>query len=147
METDMRKLILIGLMAATVIPGAASAQDRHERREARQEIRQDVRQDMRRDNRRDWRHDRRRDWRHDRRQEQRNRVGYVAPYSGWRYRAISPGFRLQSSFFGSRYYVSDYGAYNLRAPNRFQRWIRYGDDLVLVNTRTGRVIQVVHNRY
>lgn len=135
----MRRLILIGLMAATVIPGAASAQDRHERSEVRQEVRQDVRQDTRRDNRRDWRQDRR--------QKQRNRVAYVAPYNGWRYRAINPGFQLQSSFFGSRYYISDYGAYNLRAHNRFQRWIRYGDDLVLVNTRNGRVIQVIHNRY
>lgn len=124
----MRKLILVGLMAATAIPGAASAQNRHERREVRQEVRHDVRQAVR----------------HDR---QRVRIAYVAPYSGWRYRTISPGFRLQSSFFGSRYYVTDYGAYNLRAPNRFQRWVRYGDDLVLVNTRTGRVVQVIRNRY
>ena len=131
----MRKLILLGLMAATVIPGAASAQDRHDRRDTRQDVRQDVRQDNR-DNRR-----------HDRRNIQRNRVAYVAPYSGWRYRAINPGYQLQSSFYGSRYAINDYGAYQLRAPNRWQRWIRYGDDLVLVNTRTGRVIQVIHNRY
>jgi Ni/Co efflux regulator RcnB len=128
LEMHMRKLILIGLMAATAIPGAASAQDRHVRTEVRQEVRQDVRRDLR----------------HDR---QRVRVAYVAPVRGWRYRSIHPGFQLQSSFYGSRYYISDYGAYQLRAPNRWQRWIRYGDDLVLVNVRTGRVIQVIRGRY
>jgi Ni/Co efflux regulator RcnB len=122
----MRKMILFGLMAATAIPGVASAQMRHDR----QEVRQD-----------------RRDLRHDRRELRRDRVAYVAPYRNWRYRTISPGFQLQTSFFAPRYYVTDYGAYNLRAPNRWQRWIRYGDDLVLVNTRTGRVIQVIRGRY
>jgi Ni/Co efflux regulator RcnB len=53
-------------------------------------------------------------------------------------------YRLQPSFYGSRYYISDYGMYNLRAPSRWQQWIRYGNDLLLVNTRTGRVLQVVH---
>ena len=93
------------------------------------------------------RQDGRRDMRHDRREFHRDRVAYVAPYHSWRYRTISPGYRLQSSFFGSRYYVNNYNAYQLRAPNRWQRWIRYGDDLVLVNTHTGRVIQVIRNRY
>ena len=124
----MRKFILLGLMAATAVTGTAVAQDRHERREVRQEIRRDVRHDVRRT-------------------MNHNRVVYVAPYSGWRYRTITPGFRLQSSFFGSRYIISDYGRYQLRAPNRFQRWIRYGDDLVLVNVRNGRVVQVIRNRF
>ena len=127
----MRKFILLGLMAATAVTGTAVAQDRHERREVRQEIRRDIRQDAR----------------HDRREIRRDRVVYVAPYNGWRYRTITPGFRLQSSFFGSRYIISDYGRYQLRAPNRFQRWIRYGDDLVLVNVRNGRVVQVIRNRF
>lgn len=35
----------------------------------------------------------------------------------------------------------------LRHPGRFQKWVRYGDDLILVNVRTGRVIQVLRNRY
>ena len=124
----MRKFILLGLMAATAVTGTAVAQDRHERREVRQEIRRDVRHDVRRT-------------------MNHNRVVYVAPYNGWRYRTITPGFRLQPSFFGSRYIISDYGRYQLRAPNRFQRWIRYGDDLVLVNVRNGRVVQVIRNRF
>ena len=27
---------------------------------------------------------------------------------------------------------------------RWQQWIRYGNDLLLVNIRTGRVLQVIH---
>jgi Ni/Co efflux regulator RcnB len=134
----MRKLILAGVLAAVAIPSIATAQERNDRRENRQDMRQDQRRDVRHD---------RREVRQDRREFHRDRVAYVAPYNSWRYRTISPGYRLQSSFFGSRYYVNNYNAYQLRAPNRWQRWIRYGDDLVLVNTRTGRVIQVVRNRY
>ena len=70
-----------------------------------------------------------------------------AAVRNWRYRPLNIGYQLQPSFYGSRYYVSDYNMYQLRAPGRYQRWIRYGDDLLLVNTRNGRVIQVVHNRY
>jgi Ni/Co efflux regulator RcnB len=36
--------------------------------------------------------------------------------------------------------------YHLRAPARWQRWVRYGDDLLLVNIRTGRVLEVIHYR-
>ena len=75
------------------------------------------------------------------------RAQYVAPYGGWTYRTISPGYQLRPGFFGQRYVVSNYGHYQLRAPGRFQRWVRYGDDLVLVNVRNGRVLQVIRNRY
>ena len=135
----MRIIILAGVLAAIAVPGVAGAQDN------RHDERRDGRQDMRQDHR-DMRHDRQ-DMRHDRRDMHRDRVAYIAPYRTWRYRTINPGFRLQPSFFGERYYVNDYGRYQLRAPNRWQRWIRYGDDLVLVNTRTGRVIQVIRGRY
>ena len=75
----------------------------------------------------------------------RNR--YVAPVRNWNYRRVSVGYRLQPAFYGSRYYINDYGAYNLQAPHgRWLRWIRYGDDLLLVNIRTGRVLNVVHYR-
>jgi Ni/Co efflux regulator RcnB len=136
----MRKLILLMAMAAVTVPAAAVAQ-RHEVRQDRREVRQD-RREVRRD-RQDLRRDRR-DVRQDRRRV-RNRSGYVAPYHNWNYRPVTVGYRLQPVFYGSRYYVSDYGAYHLRAPHhRWLRWIRYGDDLLLVNVRTGRVLDVVH---
>ena len=132
----MNKLILLAAMAATVVPGAASAQQR-ELRQDRREVRQD-RQELRRD---------RNELRQDRRSAGRHRVAYVAPYRNWRYRPVTVGYQLRPAFYGSRYYINDYGAHNVRAPGRWQRWVRYGDDLLLVNVRTGRVLQVVHNRY
>ena len=71
----------------------------------------------------------------------------MPPYRNWRYRPVTVGYRLQPAFYGSRYYISDYGRYNLRAPHRLERWIRYGDDLLLVNLRNGRVLRVIHYRY
>jgi Ni/Co efflux regulator RcnB len=141
----MRKLILLAAMAAISVPGAAIAQrqdrrDRVEVRTDRQEVRRD-RRELRRD-RRDLRRDRR-DVRRDRR-----RVAYAAPYRNWRYHRVNVGFQLRPVFYSPRYYINDYGAYHLRAPHhRWLRWIRYGDDLLLVNIRTGRVLDVVHYRY
>jgi Ni/Co efflux regulator RcnB len=104
-------------------------------RQDRREVRSD-RQDLRRD---------RRGLRQDRRQVRRS--AYVAPYRSWNYRPVSVGYRLRPVFYDQRYYISDYGAYRLQAPHRrWLRWIRYGDDLLLVNTRTGRVLDVVHYR-
>nr|NUR38232.1 hypothetical protein [Sphingomonas sp.] len=139
----MRKLILLAALAATAVPSAVIAQrhdDRHDRREVRQD-RREIRQD-----RRELRQDRR-ELRGDRR-DVRRLVAYVAPYRSWRYRPVSVGYRLQSVFYSPRYYITDYGAYHLRAPGgRWLRWIRYGDDLLLVNIRTGRVLDVVHYRW
>jgi Ni/Co efflux regulator RcnB len=127
----MRKFILIGLMTAMAMPGAALAaphdNNRHRSVETRHDVRHDNRQEARRHNR---------GW-----------TAYAAPVRNWRYRPVTVGYQLPQSFFGSRYYVSNYTAYQVRAPGRNQRWIRYGDDLLLVNIRSGRVLQVLHNRY
>ena len=161
----MRKMIMMGLMAATAVPtllpAAASAQTRHERREDRRELREDrqelredrreLRQDLRqgasnRELRRDMREVRQgqREVGRDRRELRRD---YVAPYRGWTYRSLTPGYRLQPGFYGSRYTITDFGRYRLGYPGANRRWIRYGNDLVLVNVRNGRVIQVIRNRY
>lgn len=147
----MRKWILLAAMAAVAVPTAASAQRQHDVRRDRIELRKDrhdVRQDRRavRSDRRDVRADRR-DLRQDRRAVHRNRSAYVAPVRNWSYRRVGVGYRLQPAFYGSRYYINDYGTYHLQAPRgRWLRWIRYGDDLLLVNIRTGRVLDVVHYR-
>jgi len=134
----MRKLILLGLLAATAIPGVANAQSMGEVRHDRREIRED-RRELRND-RRDMRHDRR-DWRSD------HRAAYAAPYGGWRYRPVTVGYQLRPAFWGDRYVYNDYGRWNLNAPRMNQRWVRYGDDLLLVNTRNGRVLRVMRNRF
>lgn len=129
----MRKMILLGLMAATAIPTAASAQSRQEIRQERREVRED-RRELRQD-------------RHDLRRDQQRRAAYVAPYAGWQYRPVTVGYQLRPGFWGTRYVISDYGRWNLARPAYNQRWVRYGNDLVLVNTRNGRVLRVIPNRY
>lgn len=133
----MRKPILWAVLAAVSVPAVpvgAFAQSRGEIRHDRRDV-QEERRDLQ---------DARRELRQDRRDRRRSQ--YVAPYQSWSYRAIAPGAQLRSGFYGSRYIV-DPARYRLRPVGRYQRWIRYGDDLVLVNVRTGRVIQVLRNRY
>ena len=148
----MRKLILLGLMAAVAAPTAASAQSRaeirHDRREVREQ-RQDLRDARRFGDRQDIRRERRdvREARRELREDRQDRRQYVAPYRNWSYSTLRPGYQLRSRFYSSRYVVANPGYYRLRPATGFQRWIRYGDDLLLVNIRTGRVLQVVRNRY
>jgi len=157
----MRKFILLGLMAATAFPAIAGAQSRGEIRRDREEVREqreDLRDARQRGDRDDIREEREelrdarqelREDRQDRRRslQDRRRSQYVAPYRDWRYSTVRPGFQLRSGFYNSRYYIGNPSQYRLRPMGRFQRWIRYGDDLVLVNVRNGRVIQVIRNRY
>ena len=148
----MRKLIIFGLMAAAAMPTAATAQSRGEIRRDQRELREEQRelQDARRyGNRRDVRDERRdvREARQELREDRRDRRAYVAPYRGWSYRPVAAGYQLRPNFYGQRYIIANPGQYRLRAGARNQQWIRYGGDLLLVNTRNGRVLQVVRNRY
>lgn len=153
----MRKLILAGLMAATLMPAAASAQSRGEVRRDREELReqrQDLRDAQRYGDRRDVHEERhdvrdarqelredRRDYRQNRRAHSRTYTRYYAPTRNWSYRPVNQGYNLQPVFYGQRYYAPGYRA------QAQARWIRYGDDLLLVNTRNGRVLQVRRNYY
>lgn len=148
----MRKLIIMGLLAATALPTGASAQSRAEIRRDREEVReqrQDLREAQRYGDRRDIRRERRdlQEARQELREDRRDRRRYVAPYRGWSYRSVNPGYQLRPGFYGQRYIISNYGTYRLAAPRANQRWVRYGDDLLLVNVRNGRVLQVLRNRY
>ncbi|HEX8402747.1 MAG TPA: RcnB family protein [Allosphingosinicella sp.] len=150
----MRKLVMLGLMAAIAVPTVAPAQSRGEIRRDRQEVReerQDVRDARRYGDRQDVREEReelrdaRQELREDRRDRRRSQ--YVAPYRDWRYSTVRPGYQLRPGFYSQRYVILNPGQYRLRAGARNQRWIRYGDDLLLVNVRNGRVLQVIRNRY
>lgn len=57
------------------------------------------------------------------------------------------GYRLPSVYYGPRYVVTNYRHFGLRAPGRHLRWIRYGNDLLLVDVRRGIVVQVLPGRY
>jgi Ni/Co efflux regulator RcnB len=170
----MRKLIFATLLGATLLPGTAIAQnrelwrdrqdirqerrdldrayaygDRHDirdergdYRDARREYREDVR-DYRREGYRDWRRD---DWRGYR---DHNRDLYRGGNwrSEYRYQPYRPGVRLSVGVYGPRYYINDYGRYRLPQPGWGQRWIRHYNDVLLVDVRTGLVIDVYRNFY
>jgi Ni/Co efflux regulator RcnB len=96
--------------------------------------------------RREWRRDRRYDWRRHRDREwNRYHVGiYLDPF-GWNYRRWNVGWRLPSRHYASRYWISDPWYYRLPPVYRPYRWVRYWDDALLVDLRTGRVVDVIHN--
>lgn len=157
----MRKFILATAVAATLLPaGSVMAQsygevrrDTHELRQDRRDLRDaqwrgdrgDIR-DARRELRED-RRDRREDWRDYRRAhpEVYRGAAYVGPVRGWRYQPVTVGYRFQPAFYGQRYWV-DPTRYRLPAPRYgYQRWVRYGNDVVLVNTRSGRAVTVYNS--
>jgi Ni/Co efflux regulator RcnB len=154
MELVMRKIIILGLIAAASVPSAASAQSRAEIRNDRADVREE-RQELRearrygdrddvREERREYR-EARQELREDRADRRRSR--YVSPERNWSYNRVRTGYQLRPAFYSTRYHVSDYARRGLARPGRFQEWIRYGDDLLLVNVRTGRVLQAIYNRY
>lgn len=155
----MRKLLISALIGATVLPATgAVAQSYGEARRSQQEVqreRQDLRdarrygdrRDVRdaREDLRDARREAREDWRDYR---QNNRRVYTLPryYAprGLAYRPVRTGVVLNRGFYGQRYVIADPYRYRLPRANGVQRWVRYGNDVLLVNTRNGRVLQVIN---
>ena len=153
----MRKLILAALAATVISPVAASAQSAREVRQGQREVmrgEREVQRDLRRgdyrearEDYRELREDRRElreDWRDYRRSHRDTfRAGrYVGP-RGYRYRPVVVGYRFSPSYYHSRYWITDPWRYRLPAAGgRNLRWIRYGNDVLLVNIRNGRVIRV-----
>lgn len=167
----MRKLIVTALMAAALVPVAASAQSNEELRRDRQDIRHEQRdlQDARRtgdrrdirdqrgdlrDARREYREDlqdrnrqwRRDDWRgwRDRNPNWYARGSWNAPF---RYTVFRPGLRIAPSYFGPRYIIADPWRYHLPRAGWGQQWVRHYDDVILVDTRRGIVIDVIRGFY
>ena len=66
---------------------------------------------------------------------------YVGP-RGYRYRPVAVGYRLQPAYYGSRYVIADPYRYRLPRATGVNRWVRYGNDVLLVNSRNGRVVTV-----
>jgi Ni/Co efflux regulator RcnB len=151
----MRKLILAALTATMLVPVAASAQTGELRRD-RQEVQRDraeVRQDMRRGDRQEAREDRqelredqrelREDWQQYRRshQSQYRQGRYTAP-RGYAYRSVRVGSSLNPAFYNNRYWINDPYSYRLPRMSQGTRYVRYGNDALLINVRTGRVLRV-----
>jgi hypothetical protein len=70
---------------------------------------------------------------------------YFAPFRSHRYSRLSAGFFLDSLFFQPRFFISDPWAYRLPPVYGPYQWVRYYDDVVLVDIYTGEVVDVIHD--
>jgi len=136
-------------------------QQRGERRDDRRDDRRDWRNDRRDNDRGGWRdNDRRgdrwnRSWRNDRRYDWRgwrnsNRnifrgSRYYSPYRNHGYSRFSIGFFLQPLFYSNRYWIGDPWQYRLPAAYPGTQWVRYYNDVLLVDVYSGEVIDVIHD--
>ena len=163
----MRKLIIMALAGATLLPATAvQAQSQYEVRRDRQDLHQQQRelnQAYRNGDPRDIRHEREdvRDARQELREDRydRNRAwgrydwrGYrnenrgLYARGGWRapfrYNSFRVGFRMAPAYYSSRYWIADPWRYRLPRVSGYQRWVRHYDDVLLVDTRRGIVLDV-----
>ena len=75
-----------------------------------------------------------------------NRV-HIAPFvypHGWAYRRWAVGAILPPLFLVPAYYYTEWAALGLPPPDPGLQWVRYGPDLLLVNTSTGQVVDVAY---
>jgi Ni/Co efflux regulator RcnB len=97
---------------------------------------------------RSWRNDRRYDWQDYRERNSRyyQMPRYYNPYGyDYGYRRFSVGIYLNSLFYGRNYWISDPWTYRLPDPGYGYRWVRYYDDVLLVDTRSGYVVDVIYD--
>lgn len=96
---------------------------------------------------RDWRRDNRYNYNDYRRQNNSayRLPRYYAP-SGWGYgyRRFGIGFRLNSILFAQDYWIDDADDYRLPPAYGPYRWVRYYNDALLVDVRTGNVVDTVY---
>jgi Nickel/cobalt transporter regulator len=97
---------------------------------------------------RDWRRDQRYDWQ---RYRYSNRGlfssnAYYAPY-GWDYgyRRFSIGFSLSYLLYDQQYWLDDPYSYRLPPADGPYRWVRYYDDVLLVDLRSGQVVDAIYD--
>lgn len=97
---------------------------------------------------RDWRRDRRYDWNGYRSYNRWafNLPRYYAPH-GWAYgyRRFDIGFTLNSILFNQSYWIDEPRYYRLPPAYGPYRWVRYYNDALLVDIRSGQVVDMIHD--
>ncbi|MBB3999799.1 RcnB family protein [Aureimonas pseudogalii] len=128
----MKKSILTALAFTLLVSPFAGITEASA--QSRPEIRRELREDRRevREGRREVRRDRR-ELQRDRRELRRDRRDARRP--AW----LRNGGRYERG--GA--YVSNYRRYGLRAPGRGQRWVRYGNDYILITAATGLIGAII----
>jgi nickel/cobalt transporter regulator len=96
---------------------------------------------------RGWRNDNRYDWRGWR---NNNRglfhVGpYYSPYRGYGYNRFSIGVFLDPFFYDQRYWIGDPWEYRLPPAEPGTEWVRYYNDVLLVDVETGEVLDTIYD--
>jgi Ni/Co efflux regulator RcnB len=66
---------------------------------------------------------------------------------GFAYRRWTTGAILPPLFLSGAYFYDNYAPLGLGPPPPGYRWVRYGPDLLLVNTVTGRIADVVDGAF
>jgi len=86
----------------------------------------------------------RRDYNHNFNAERNYGIGpYHAP-RGFRYQRFGYGAILPRIFWSPSYYLSDFWLFGLDVPPIGFEWVRYGPDALLIDLRTGEVVQAVY---
>lgn len=135
-----KKFLTAGLIAAMMLPAAAQAQTRELARD-----RQDIRYAQQHGNHRDVR-DAKRDYREDKRDWRRDHR-----YQNWRapfaYQQFRIGSTLSPNYYGPAYRMNYDARWGLPRAGKNLTYVRHYNDLLLVNTRNGKVVQVYRNHF
>jgi len=152
----MRNLMFAALAASALVPVAAGAQSLKEAQESSAEVRKDmaeVREDIAKGDMEEAREDlqearedaeeAREDWMDYRKAHpEAFKIGaYVGP-DGYVYEPRAVGYVFAPDYLTEKYWLNDYATYHLGAPPAGQRYIRYGNDVALIDIATGKVISV-----
>jgi Ni/Co efflux regulator RcnB len=167
--------VLLAATAFPAMASAQSNRELQRDRREIQEERQDLRQAQRSGDRRDVRDARGdlRDARQEYREDLRDRNGYNRGYQrnygrndwrdyrgnnrslyargNWRapfrYNNFRPGVHIGAPFYAQRFVIADPYRYRLPRPIGYQRWVRHYNDVLLIDTRRGFVVDVIRNFY
>jgi hypothetical protein len=66
---------------------------------------------------------------------------------GWAYRRWAVGAILPPIFLVPDYYFMDWADLGLPPPPPGDQWVRYGPDLLLVDTTSGQVVDVIYDAF
>ena len=76
--------------------------------------------------------------------QRRFRAGQYERPRGYYYRRWSFGEILPYIFFSRDYWLNDFNDYDLSPPPPGCEWVRYGDDALLVDIRSGEILETVY---
>ena len=71
---------------------------------------------------------------------------YRKPF-GWHYRLWGIGDAIPSLFSAQGYWIENYKDFDLARPPFGCVWIRYGNDAILIDKRSGEVLRVVRDAF